>query len=281
MFKSVIDIILALITGLKDILIFLLCVFLILLIPFTLVFLYFMFYFRFIKKMKIPKREIEPTYKKEGIIKRLFWDFPRQIALDRFTLNPDQYRDTGIFMFEGEQRSGKTIGAVHYIYRQLQKYPMAKFSSNIDVKGQSALLENLADVVYSDNGIYGQLNLIDEVQNWSSSTESKYVPAEFLGEICMQGKQRKALILTTQRFSNVSKALRIQTTWVFKPITIMGCLTIMRRYKPDVDSEGVINKMRLTEVYFFIQTPELRESYDTYEKVKRLADKGFNPPTPA
>ena len=230
--------------------------------------------------MRIPKRQVKPTYKKQSFLKRLFIEFPRQFALDKYTLNPDQYPNTGIFMFEGEQRSGKTIGAVHYIFQEKKKYPLLKYSANINLKGQDKLLENLADVVNTDNGIYGQLNFIDEIQNWSSSTESKYVPPEFLGEICMQGKQRKAIIATTQRFSNVSKALRIQTTYVFKPITVFGCLTIMRKYKPSVDTEGVISQMRLMQVYFFVQTKELRESYDTYEKVKRLADKGFNPPVP-
>lgn len=62
-----------------------------------------------------------------------------------------------------------------------------------------------------------------------------------------------------------------------RPITIMGCLTIVRKYKPNVDSDGVITKMKLLGVYFFVRSDELRNAYDTYAKVKRLTLKGFKP----
>ena len=236
----------------------------------------FLFYYIF-KGFRIPKRRIPPTYRRQSFIKRFFWDFPKRFVLDLFTQNPDRYKDTGIIIFEGEQGSGKTIAAVHYIYTQLEKYPSASFSSNIDVTGQKELLDGLEKVIDSDNGIYGQLNLIDEIQNWLNSNESKNVPVEFIGEICQQRKQAKQIIGTTQRFNRMSKQLRQECSLLCKPITICGCLTIVRVFKPNVDADGVIKKARHVRTYFFVHTDELREAYDTYAKVKRLNLRGFKP----
>lgn len=245
--------------------------------PILLMMAFFFVWYHFIKKMPLPKRLAPPTNFKRNFFVRLFWDFPKRFILDRLTQDPDRYKNTAIIIFEGEQGSGKTIAAVQYIYEELRKYPLAQFSANIDVKGQSELLEDINQIIESDNGIYGQLNLLDEVQNWFNSNESKNVPVEFVGELCQQRKQSKAIIGTTQRFNRMSKQLRQETTWLMRPMTIMGCLTIVRKYKPKVDTDGQISNMKLQGCYFFVHSDELREAYDTYAKVKRLNLKGFKP----
>ncbi len=245
--------------------------------PIVIIMLVFFLWYHFIKKMPIPKRREPPTNHKRNFFVRLFWDFPKRFVLDRLTQDPDRYNNTAIIIFEGEQGSGKTIAAVQYIYEELRKYPLAQFSANIDVKGQTELLEGLEQIIESDNGIFGQLNLIDEVQNWLNSNESKNVPVEFVGEICQQRKQAKAIIGTTQRFNRMSKQLRQETTFLMRPITVMGCLTIVRKYKPKVDADGQVSKMKMLGCYFFVHSDELREAYDTYSKVKRLNLKGFKP----
>ncbi len=249
----------------------------VLMIPIILVMVGSFIYYHFIKKMPLPKRREPPTSKKRFVLVRLFWDFPRRFVLDKLTQDPDRYPNNAIIIFEGEQGSGKTIAAVQYIYEELRKYPLAQFSANIDVKGQSFLLEDVNDIIESDNGIYGQLNLIDETQNWFNSNESKNVPVEFVGEITQQRKQAKAIIGTTQRFNRMSKQLRQETSLLMRPITIMGCLTIVRKYKPKVDADGQMAKLKMLGCYFFVHTDELRNAYDTYAKVKRLNLKGFKP----
>lgn len=232
---------------------------------------------RYIKGERVPKRIKPPTYQRRSVLLRLFWDLPNRIVSDIYTQNPDRYKDTGIIIFEGEQGSGKTIAAVEYIFTQMQKYPCAQFNANIDVKGQTELLDGLEKIINSDNGIYGQINLVDEIQNWLNSNESKNVPVEFIGEICQQRKQAKQIIGTTQRFNRMSKQLRQECSLLCKPITILGCLTIVRVYKPNVDADGVVKKAHRLRTYFFVHTDELREAYDTYAKVKRLNLKGFKP----
>ena len=75
----------------------------------------------------------------------------------------------------------------------------------------------------------------------------------------------------------MSKQLRQETTFLMRPITVMGCLTIVRKYKPKVDADGQVSKMKMLGCYFFVHSDELREAYDTYSKVKRLNLKGFKP----
>ncbi len=245
--------------------------------PIILVMLGCFLYYHFIKKMPIPKRREPPTSRKRNFFVRLFWDFPKRFVLDRLTFDPDRYPNTAIIIFEGEQGSGKTIAAVQYIYEELRKYPLATFSANIDVKGQTDLLEDINQILESDNGIFGQLNFIDETQNWFNSNESKNVPIEFVAELCQQRKQAKAIVGTTQRFNRMSKQLRQETTFLMRPFTIMGCLTVVRVYKPKVDSDGQISKLKMQRCYFFVHSEELRNAYDTYSKVKRLNLKGFKP----
>ena len=247
----------------------------ILLVPLLLSCLVWWFYFYVIKKIRPPKRKKQPTYMQDNFLKRIYIDFPRRFILDRLTLNPDRYNDTGIFIFEGEQGSGKTISAIHYIKMQLEKNPLATFSANLEVEGQKELLEDWRQIITTENGIYGQLNLIDEIQNWFNSNETKDISLDFIGEICQQRKQAKAIIGTTQHFNRMCKQLRQETTYLMRPMTIAGCLTIVRQYKPTVDIDGQLKKLKLLHTYFFVHTDELRNCYDTYNKIKRISHKGF------
>lgn len=271
------DVISTLFVQIKDVLFLVLKIIVLLIVPIVLSAFGQFLYFYFVKKMRFPKRQKKPTYYEDNILKRLYWDFPKRFVLDRFEQNPDRYPDTGIFIFEGEQGAGKTIAAIHYVKTQIEKNPMATFSANLSVDGQKELLEDWRQIVSSDNGIYGQLNLIDEIQNWFNSNESKDIDIEFVGEICMQRKQAKAIIGTTQHFNRMCKQLRQETTWLFRPMTIAGCLTIVGVFKPTIDIDGQLKKVKRVRTYFFVHTDELRNCYDTYEKIKRLSHKGFKP----
>ncbi len=261
----------------SDLLIKICLVFVAVLSPLVLISLGFFLYYYIFKHYRIPKR-LKPSFNhRRSFIVRIFWDFPKRVILDIFTQDRDRFKDTGIYIFEGSQGSGKSIAAVQFIYSELQKYPCATFCTNIDVEGQKERLEGLEAVIDSENGIYGQINFIDEIQNWLNSNESKNIPVEFIGEICQQRKQAKLIIGTTQRFNRMSKQLRQECSLLFRPITVFGALTIVRVYKPNVDSDGVVKKNRYVRTYFFVHSDELRNAYDTYAKVKRLNLKGFKP----
>ena len=246
--------------------------------PIVLMFCVFMVYW-FFRGKRFKKRTVplpKPKYSRKGILttlKKIFIEFPRQFALDLYEHNPDDFGMYGLHFFCGEQGSGKSIASVHFMKMIKEKYPAAKIRSNISLNFQDGTIQDPDDLLLED-GTTGQVNFIDEIQNWFNSLESKNMPPETAGEICQQRKQRKCLIGTSQVFYRMAKQLREQCTLLYEPLTIFNCLTIVRVYKPRIDEAGTVDKKILKKVYFFVHDEELRNAYDTYEKVKRLNLKG-------
>lgn len=241
--------------------------------------LYFL-YRVIIKKDRLPKREHEAIeYKPRNFFLRLFWDFPKRFVSDLFERNPDAFPECGFHLFAGEQGSGKSMAMVELAHRLGMKYPKCSIASNIDLSFQDEKIENWEDLVFKNNGEFGQMVCLDEIQNWFNCKESKDMPVEMIQDICQQRKQRKMILGTSQQFSNVAKVLRTQVYLLYKPITVFGCLTIVRVYKPVVNEAGEVKKLHRRKTYFFVHSDELRNAYDTYERVKRMSLKGFVPRT--
>lgn len=107
-------------------------------IPIVLLLLDFLFWFICFKILgyKLPKNN--STYKKKGILVRIFVDFPIQFWLDRFNRIPDEFNEFGVHLFCGEQGSGKTTALVDLLYNKWQKmYPKMKVYTNFDYKYQN------------------------------------------------------------------------------------------------------------------------------------------------
>lgn len=246
-------------------------------ITFLYLFAFFWIIFYLIKGTPFPKRTEKSHYKKRPIFIRIFWDFPRALARDFLSRNPDAMKIHGIYMFCGEQGSGKTIAAIQFLRENLKKYPKIKIKSNIGITFQHGKITHWKQILNSNNGEVGEIDFIDETQNWFSSNESKNFPVEMLSEITQQRKQHKVIVGTSQVFTRMSKPLREQTKFLCLPITIAGCLTIVRVYKPQLDDTGTMIAKKFVRVYFFVHDKELRECYNTFEKVERLSTKGFQP----
>lgn len=54
-----------------------------------------------------------------------------------------------------------------------------------------------------------------------------------------------------------------------------GCVTIVRRAEPILDSEGQVVKWKARGIYFFVHNKKIRESYDTYKVIENLTRAGF------
>jgi hypothetical protein len=262
------------ITVFLSMLLFIIQVIFVLLIPFILVALIYLIV-QLARGRRFQKRSVKSGYKKPSKFKRIFYDFPIRFVEDIILKNPDEMSISGLHLFAGEQGSGKTMSAVEFAMRLKQKYPLCKIRSNIDLNFQDDKIEDIDDIILSNNGIYGQVDIIDELQNWFNSNESKDFPVEMLQEICQQRKQHKIIVGTSQVFNRVSKAFREQVSILYKPVTLMGCCTIVFAYKPKIKDDGTVDKLKFIKVYFFVHNDKLRNSYDTYEKVKRLSVKGF------
>lgn len=247
--------------------------FIILILIFVLVLICTYIQCRFIKKMKVPKQCKAP--KKKNILIRLFYNLPHQIVIDLFNKQDYEFNENGFHLFVGEQGSGKTISLVYTLMQMQKQYPKMKVRTNMSYKYEGGEIKSWKNLVFSNNGIYGQIDVIDEVQNWFNSLQSKDFPPEMFSEITQQRKQRKCIFGTSQVWGRVAKPIREQVKYVYKPLTLFGCLTIIRKYKPNVDDEGSIDNLKLRSISFFIHDDEVRNAFDTYKKIQTQSLKGY------
>lgn len=250
-------------------------------IPFILLFLVMLFicfiYYIYFTKIKKIKR-IKPyygTYHEPSFIKKIFFQFPRQLVYDRLTKNPYDFEKYGIHMICGTQGSGKTITAVYLLKKWQNIYKEVKIYSNSFLNFQNGDLKHWKQLLTRENGTKGVINFIDEIQTWFSSADSKDVPPEVLGEISQQRKQRKAIVGTAQVFGRIAKPLREQTHYVYRPRTFFGCITfVVMSDAHSYDSEK--DKFKKTKgFFFFVHTKELRNAYDTYQRISKYKSTKF------
>ena len=226
---------------------------------------------------RLPQREYPSTWHDHNIFFKLFWLFPKRLVQDIFERDPDEFpmEKTGLYIFEGQQGSGKTVSACYYMIMLKMMFPRLKIMSNIEFRFMDSKMQEWTDMVFHQNGSYGQIIFIDEIQNYFNCMDSKNFPAEALQEICQQRKQRKAIFGTTQVFARIAKPLREQTRFVIRPKTLFGCLTIASFFDPSLDTEGKVEKMRRVKTLVFVHSKTLRESFDTFETVEKHAIVGF------
>lgn len=248
--------------------------FIILLSPIIFSMLYYFLYFYFIKDMRFKKGEYQ--YIGYGsILKRIIIDFPRQFILDAFNRDPDYFREYGVHIISGKQGSGKSITLTYMLLRYQKMYPKLKIKTNYYYEFENAHIGHWKDVINSTNGIYGEIDVLDEIQNWFNSLQSKDFPVEMLTEITQQRKQTKMILGTSQVFSRIAKPIREQTYMLYEPTTIFGCITFVRKYDITTDVSGQTDTKKYRGCFFFVHDEKLRNSYDTYRKIIDLSNDGF------
>ena len=200
---------------------------------------------------------------------------PKQIVEDLFDKDPEFFKYQGCIIFEGRQGAGKTIAMIEFINRIQQEYPKCKVLSNIAYKNQDDKLTTWRKLLKYSNGIQGVGVVMDELQNWFSSNDSKNFPPEMLGVITQNRKNRRIICGTSQNFYLLAKAIRSQATEVRRCTTLFGCLTIVRRVEPILDSEGNVQEFKKRGMYFYVHNEKLRNAYDTYRVIENLSKSGF------
>lgn len=223
------------------------------------------------------KKGLHNIVKKKSILHRLFIDLPKRVADDRFEKNPEMFKYQGLIIFEGRQGNGKTISMIECARNMQKEFPKSKCLSNLNYKNQDYELDHWSKLINFKNGIYGIIAIMDETQNWFSSNQSKDFPPEMLQTITQNRKNRRVILGTAQNFYLLAKAIRSQATEVRRCTTLLGCLTIVRRFEPILDSEGKVVEFKKRGMYFFVHDQELRDSYDTYHVIESLSKSGFQP----
>ena len=221
------------------------------------------------------KRGKHYSIKKESFLKRIFIRFPSQFVDDLFEKDPEFFKYQGLIIFEGRQGSGKTMSMVEFIMRMQKEYPLAKTTTNFGLISQNKELKDWKMLIDYKNGKQGVIVGMDELQNWFSSNDSKNFPPEMLGIITQNRKNRRIILGTSQNFYLLAKAIRSQATEVRRCTTIFGCLTIVKRVEPFLDSEGNVQEWKNRGMYFFVHNQKLRNAYDTYKVIENLRKSGF------
>lgn len=131
---------------------------------------------------------------------------------------------------------------VEYGLRMKKEYPLSKLITNLCVSGEDDILDHWKKLVTYSNGSKGVICLIDETQNWFSSTQSRNFPPEMLQVITQNRKNRRIILGTAQNFYLLAKAIRSQCTEVRECRTFFGCITLVRRKEPILDAEGNVTE---------------------------------------
>ena len=117
--------------------------------------------------------------------------------------------------------------------------------------------------------------IMDELQNWFGSNQSRNFPPEMLGVITQNRKNRRVILGTAQNFYLLAKAIRSQCTEIRQCVTLAGVLTIVIKREPIIDNDGDVKDLKYRGMYFFVHSERLRNSYDTWSVVDALSSSGF------
>lgn len=229
----------------------------------------------FLKGKRFPKGTSKQIIKKRNLLQKLLVDFPKRFVDDIFERDPDFFPYQGLIIFEGRQGNGKTISAIQCARQMQKEYLKAKCITNLNYVYEDDELNHWSKLIDYKNGIFGVIAVLDETQNWFSSNQSKNFPPEMLQVITQNRKNRRVILGTAQNFYLLAKAIRSQTTEIRRCTTFFGCLTLVRKFEPILNSEGNVEEFKKRGLYFYVHDKELRDSYDTYHVINSLKESGF------
>lgn len=227
--------------------------------------------------------------------------------IDFFKEHPFYFLPDGLLIFTGAQGSGKTMSAVNYVVNLMNMYPRCRLVTNLYIADYPALtferfrkIEEEKGVKFEsqydwkehyrktnrvfpfydaedfkryENGEYGVIYLVDEIQLYLGSLESKNINLDVMTEVSQQRKQRKHIVATSQVFGRMAKPLREQFSDVVVCRNYFHFLQKNMLVKRDSTSKestadttlsGIVDK-----VFWFFHDPAMYKRYDTYAKIQR------------
>lgn len=194
--------------------------------------------------------------------------------------NKKTFPYSGMWLFTGQQGSGKTLLLMHCVKQIMEEYPKAMIVSNISIFGVPCIpFKGIEDFDTYYNGADGIIFIIDEIHILFNSLESKGMPLSTMQVWAQNRKNRRLILGTSQRFNRVAKGIREQTTWNYEcrrpMLNFLYSYRILDGSNYDdngkyiVEDEGDIPKRN-----FYIPNVNVMRMYNTLEIVKRDKPKG-------
>lgn len=193
--------------------------------------------------------------------------------------HPNYFYPDGLAVFVGEQGSGKTLSAVNYVYNVMQHYPKCMLVTNVQLRDYPIDYErvfpfdNDDDFKKYNNGEFGVIFLVDEIQLYLNSLESKNINLDVVNQISQQRKQRKHIVCTSQVFGRMAKPLREQFS------TVIVCKNYFRMFQlnklvdrdslDQENSSGTELKGKCKKKVLWIHRYDYYDRYDTYYTISR------------
>lgn len=180
----------------------------------------------------------------------------------------------GMCIFSGPQGSGKTQLAMHMIDDILQAYPKAKLISNIKIFGVDCIpYTGLTDFIRHTNGELGIIFLLDEIQNYFCSLQSKELPPEVLEIVSQNRKNFRLIVGTSQRWNRVAKPFREQTDYLYECRRPFLNFFPFRELDATLfDDDGNYIGETIPGFNFYVPNPKILRTYDTLERVSPRLD---------
>ena len=188
--------------------------------------------------------------------------------------HPDWFVPDGIIVFTGSQGTGKTLSAVRYVVSLMEEYPKCILCTNVQInifEDRQIWFDSVSKFKELDNGEYGVIYLIDEIQLLFNSLESKNLDLNLFTTICQQRKKRKHIVGTSQVFNRISKGFREQFKYAVMCNNVFGVLQwnkIVKGEDVTVDDSGNVKTDKVHRAWWF-HSPELYELYDTTATIDR------------
>lgn len=188
--------------------------------------------------------------------------------------HPDYFKPDGLLVFVGPQGSGKTLSAVNYVYNLMINYPKCILVTNLFLSDYPFDYERVFEFKDNDdfsrysNGELGVIFLVDEIQLYLNSLQSKNINMDTMTQISQQRKQRKHIVCTSQVFGRLAKPLREQFSTVVLCSSyfnfLQKCQVIDRDSisTKDNDDSHLEGEVKMTSWY--IHCPKYYNRYDTY-----------------
>lgn len=156
-------------------------------------------------------------------------------------------------------------------------YKLSQFAQNVIIEDYMHLnrvfpFNNGDDLMRYSNLTEGVVYLIDEIQLYFNSLESKNINMDVMTEISQQRKQRKHIVCTSQVFSRMAKPLREQFNTIVKCGCYFGILQrnlYLQTEKLTTDADYMNPRGAIDHIQWFFHRVKDYERYDTYYKIQK------------
>lgn len=214
-------------------------------------------------------------------------------AIDTFKFNreyrrqhPHEMEVSGLLTFCGAQGEGKTLSAVNYLKQLIDFYPKSILVTNTVIKGLPSdykviMYKNLNELIkyfeIVNNGEYGVIYFIDEIQVLFNALLKRGMNVEVLEVISQQRKQRKHIVGTAQVFMKIDKVFREQMKNVVICSKKLNCIQWNKLIDGDtlVEENGKV-KYDVKKYSFWFHQPKMYGSYDTYSIISAYREEFKN-----